>query len=188
MRQSEQLQIVEALLFASPEPLNQSRLNTVFEDDALKLSDLVKKLREKYEKEKHGFEVRKVAGGYQFATRAEFSPWVRRLIQNPSKLKLSAAALESLAIVAYKQPLSRFEIESIRGVDCSGVLKTLLSRQLLKIAGRAEGPGRPLLYGTTREFLEHFGLDRLSDLPRLREITELTAEEEPSAEHARAAE
>ena len=188
MRKSEQLQIVEALLFASPEPLNQSRLKNVFDEDAPKLSDLVKKLREKYEKEKHGFEVRKVAGGYQFATRAEFSPWVKRLIKNPSKLKLSAAALESLAIVAYKQPLSRFEIESIRGVDCSGVLKTLLSRQLLKIAGRAEGPGRPLLYGTTRDFLEHFGLDRLSDLPRLREITELTAAEESSADPERAAE
>jgi len=188
MQKGEQLRIVEALLFASPEPLNQSRVNSVFEDDPPKLSEIVKKLKEKYEKEKHGFEVRKVAGGYQFATRSEFSPWVRRLIQNPSKLKLSAAALESLAIVAYKQPLSRFEIESIRGVDCSGVLKTLLARQLLKIAGRAEGPGRPLLYGTTREFLEHFGLDRISDLPRLREITELTAAEENPAGDARASE
>ncbi len=84
--------------------------------------------------------------------------------------------------------MSRFEIESIRGVDCSGVLKTLLSRQLLKIAGRAEGPGRPLLYGTTREFLEHFGLDRISDLPRLREITELTAADENSDGGVRAPE
>ena len=188
MRQNEQLQILEALLFASPEPLNQTRMNNAFEADPPKLSDLIKKLRDKYEKEKHGFEVRKVAGGYQFATRADFSPWVRRLIQNPSQLKLSGAALESLAIVSYKQPLSRFEIESVRGVDCSGVLKTLLSRQLLKIAGRAEGPGRPLLYGTTREFLEHFGLDRISDLPRLREITELTATEEPNSDHTDASE
>lgn len=188
MQKAEQLRILEALLFASPEPLNQNRINSVFEDDPPKLAELVKKLKEKYEKEKHGFEVRKVAGGYQFSTRSEYSPWVRRLIQNQSQLKLSSAALESLAIVAYKQPLSRFEIESIRGVDCSGVLKTLLSRQLLKIAGRAEGPGRPLLYGTTREFLEHFGLDRISDLPRLREITELTAAEENPAGDVRAAE
>ena len=188
MQKAEQLRILEALLFASPEPLNQSRINSVFEDDPPKLAELVKKLKEKYEKEKHGFEIRKVAGGYQFATCSEYSPWVRRLIQNQSKLKLSAAALESLAIVAYKQPLSRFEIESIRGVDCSGVLKTLLSRQLLKIAGRAEGPGRPLLYGTTREFLKHFGLDRISDLPRLREITELTAADENSDGGVRAPE
>lgn len=174
MTEKEQILVVEALLFASPEPLSQTRVNSVFEEDPPKLIPLIKKLKSKYERENHSIEIRRVAGGFQLTTKATYSPWVRRLIKSPGRLSLSPAALESMAIVAYKQPVTRFEIESIRGVDCSGVLKTLLSRQLVRIRGRAEGPGRPLLYGTTDQFLEHFGLDRLSDLPRLREITQLT--------------
>lgn len=174
MLEKEQILVLEALLFASPEPLNQRKVNTVFEDDPPKLTSLIKKLKSKYEREKHAVEIRRVAGGFQLTTKSAYSPWVRRLIQNPGKFSLSLAALETMAVIAYKQPVTRFEVESIRGVDCSGVLKTILTKNLIRIGGRAEGPGRPLLYRTTDKFLEHFGLDRLSDLPRLREITQLT--------------
>ena len=118
-------------------------------------------------------EIRSVAGGYQLVTRSEYEVWIRRLLNKEGRLKFSSAALDTLAIIAYKQPINRYEIEAIRGVDSSGVLKTLLNRNIIKIKGRDTGPGRPLLYKTTNKFLEHFGLNRLSDMPKLKEVTEL---------------
>ena len=106
-------------------------------------------------------------------SRPEYEHFIRRLLNKSGRLALSSAALDTLAIIAYKQPIGRYEIEAIRGVDSSGVIKTLLNRNLLKIKGRGTGPGRPLLYQTTKNFLEHFGLNRLSDMPKLKEITEL---------------
>jgi len=120
-----------------------------------------------------------VAGGYQIRTKPEHDIYVRRLLNKTGQLHLSQAALETLSIIAYKQPISRSDIEAIRGVDCAGVLKTLLKKTLIKIRGRDEGPGRPLMYATTDEFLQAFGLSRLADLPKLKEVAELL-EEQPA--------
>jgi len=177
MTEKEQLLILEALLFASPESLTQTRMNLVFVDDSPQLTNLVPKLQDKFVMENRPLEIQEVAGGYQITTRAEYETWVRRLLNKSGKLTLSQAALETLAIIAYKQPVNRFEIEAVRGVDCSGVLKTVLDRNLIKIKGRDEGPGRPLLYATTDTFLEYFGLNRISDMPKLKEIIELTKDD-----------
>lgn len=174
MTRKEQLHILEALLFASSEPLNQSRINLVFLEDAPQLINLIPELQDKFSKENRPLEIQEIAGGYQITTRAEYETWVRRLLNKSGKLTLSQAALETLAIIAYKQPVNRFDIEAIRGVDCSGVLKTILERSLIKIKGRDEGPGRPLLYATTDIFLEYFGLNRIADMPKLKEIIDLT--------------
>ena len=174
----EELFIIEALLFASPHPLTQKQINQIFENNPPVLNSVISELRKKYIRENHAFEIQTIAGGYQLNSRPEYDIWIRRLLNKTGKLYLSTAALESLAIIAYKQPVNRFEIESIRGVDCSGVLKTLLNKNLVCIKGRDEGPGRPLLYGTTDDFLEAFGLGKISEMPKLKEIVELTQDEE----------
>ena len=176
--EQEDLFIIEALLFASPHPLTQKHVNQIFENDPPKLNSVIDILRKKYNRENHAFAIQTIAGGYQLNSRPEYDIWIRRLLNKTGKLYLSTAALESLAIIAYKQPVNRFEIESIRGVDCSGVLKTLLNKNLICIKGRDEGPGRPLLYGTTDDFLEAFGLGKISEIPKLKEIVELTENEE----------
>jgi len=173
MNLSEDIQIVEALLFASPEPLTQTRINLIFETDPPKLDEAVKELNRHYEKANRSFKIQGIAGGFQLTTLPEFDIWIKRMLDKSGKLTLSTAALETLAIIAYKQPISRFNVESIRGVDCSGVIKTLLSKGLVRIKGRDEGPGRPLLYATTDKFLENFGVNRISDLPKLKEIADL---------------
>lgn len=173
MQDSEIRKIIEALLFASPEPLTQSKVNGIFNPDTPNLKEVVLKLNEQYVHDDHAFEINKVAGGYQLVSRQEYEHFIRKMLSKSGRLALSSAALDSLAIIAYKQPIGRYEVEAIRGVDSSGVLKTLLNRNLIKIKGRDSGPGRPLLYQTTNKFLEHFGLNRLSDMPKLKEITEL---------------
>ena len=173
MQNSEIRKIIEALLFSSPEPLTQTRVNGVFNPDTPNLKEVVDGLNKQYAQEDHAFEIKQVAGGYQLVSRAEYEHFIRRMLSKSGRLTLSPAALDSLAIIAYKQPIGRYEIEAIRGVDSSGVLKTLLNRNLIKIKGRDTGPGRPLLYQTTNTFLEYFGLNRLSDMPKLKEITEL---------------
>ena len=173
MQSSEYRKIIEALLFASPEPLTQAKLNIVFDQDVPTLKDIVLELNDLYLAEGHAFEIKSIAGGYQLLSRPEYEHFIRRMLNKSGRLTLSSAALDTLAIIAYKQPIGRYEVEAIRGVDSSGVIKTLLNRNLLKIKGRDSGPGRPLLYQTTKEFLEHFGLNRLSDMPKLKEITEL---------------
>jgi segregation and condensation protein B len=137
----------------------------------------VQHLNSIYEQDARSFRIVEIAGGYQFATRAEYSEYVARLSKEKSRRRLSGAALETLAIVAYKQPVSKVDIENIRGVNCDEVLKSLLEKNLVTITGRAEAVGRPLLYGTTTDFLRHFGLHDLTDLPRPREIEELMKEE-----------
>ena len=126
-----------------------------------------------YNNEDHAFEIRQVSGGYQLVSSDVYEPYIRRMLNRAGRISLSSASMDSLSIIAYKQPISRYEIEAIRGVDSSGVLKTLLGKKLIKIKGRDNGPGRPLLYQTTNTFLEYFGINRLSDLPKLKEITEL---------------
>ncbi|MCS5641162.1 MAG: SMC-Scp complex subunit ScpB [Candidatus Marinimicrobia bacterium] len=173
MQDSEIRKIIEALLFASPEPLTQSKVNGIFNPDTPNLKEVVLKLNEQYVHDDHAFEINEVAGGYQLVSRQEYEHFIRKMLSKSGRISLSSAALDSLAIIAYKQPIGRYEVEAIRGVDSSGVLKTLLNRNLIKIKGRDSGPGRPLLYQTTNKFLEHFGLNRLSDMPKLKEITEL---------------
>ena len=172
-------QIIESLLFASPDPLSQSLLNQVFDKPIPFLNEAVKRLNKFYLKNKKPYFIDNIAGGYQLVTKPEFDIWIRRLLGKSNKLILSAAALDTLAIIAYKQPIGRYDIEAIRGVDSSGVIKTLLSRNLIMIKGRGDGPGRPLLYSTTKLFLEKFGLNRLSDMPKLKEVSEII-ESDPS--------
>lgn len=174
MNALEKLQILEALLFAAPEPLTQKRVNLIFQKDAPILDNSIKKLNAHYEKNNRPYIIQKIAGGFQITTLPKYNKWIKRMFDKSGKITLSTASIETLAIVAYKQPINRFNIESIRGVDCSGVIKTLLTKNLIKIKGRDDTPGRPLLYSTTNEFLENFGLNRLSDLPKLKEVAELT--------------
>ena len=130
-----------------------------------------------YEENGRAYRIVEIAGGYQFATRSDYAEYVARLFKEKSRRRLSGASLESLAIIAYKQPVSKNDIENIRGVNCDEVLKSLLEKNLITITGRADSVGRPLLYGTTVDFLRHFGLHSIADLPRAREIDELMKEE-----------
>ena len=169
--------IIEALLFASPEPLTQKKVNIVFENDPPNLEAVSNRLSMQYIEQRKSFEIQNVAGGYQLRTKPDYDTYVRRLLNKTGQLHLSQAALEVLSIVAYKQPISRVDVEAIRGVDCVGVIKTLLKKSLIKIKGRDEAPGRPLMYMTTEAFLQAFGLSRLSELPKLKEISELMEEQ-----------
>ena len=173
VKEKESDKIIESLLFASPDPLSQKLLNQVFDKPFPTLNKTVNRLNKFYLKHEKPYRIDKIAGGYQLVTKPEFEIWIRRLLGKSNKLILSAAALDTLAIIAYKQPIGRYDIEAIRGVDSSGVIKTLLSRNLIVIKGRGEGPGRPLLYSTTKFFLEKFGLNRLSDMPKLKEVSEI---------------
>ena len=179
MRTKEIDQIIEALLFANPSPINQVQLNQVFDNPVPSLRDSIDRLNNFYLKHEKPYSINSLAGGFQLSTNSDYDIWIRRLLKKSNKLTFSSAALDTLAIVAYKQPIGRFDIESIRGVDSSGVLKTLLSRNLIKIKGRGDGPGRPLLYSTTKIFLEQFGLNRLSEMPKLKEVSEII-EADPS--------
>ena len=171
--------ILEALLFVTAEPIPVTRflalLGAVTKQD---VDQALASLAHDYEQEGRGLQLVEVAGGYRIVTKAEFAPWLKRLEKVKSPSKLSRSALESLAIIAYKQPIVRAEVEQIRGVETSGVIRTLLERKLVRIVGRKEEPGRPIMYGTTKFFLEHFGLRDLSQLPPLREFKELGESEQ----------
>ncbi len=173
-------QIVEATLFASQAPLTSAELARADEglSDAV-VEQAIQVLRERYEADEAAFQIYQLGDGYQILTRPEFAPYLERFDSVPRPPHLSAAALESLAIVAYRQPIGRIQIEDVRGVSASSVLRTLLDWELISVVGRGDGLGRPLLYGTTDRFLEHFGLKGLSDLPSPEEFpVELGATEE----------
>ena len=174
MKKKESDQIIEALLFANAMPINQAQLNQVFDSSVPSLKESVKRLNDFYLSNERPYSINSIAGGYQLVTNPDYDIWIRRLLGKSNKLTLSSAALDTLAIIAYKQPIGRYDIEAIRGVDSSGVIKTLLTRNLIMIKGRADGPGRPLLYSTTKRFLDHFGLNRLSDMPKLKEAVSYT--------------
>ncbi len=166
--------ILESVLFVSSEPVSLARFLAVLEDiPKSEVEEGLRSLEQAFEQDSRGIRLAKVAGGYRLVTKQEYAPWIKRLDKTKSPAKLSRSALESLAIIAYKQPLVRAEIEEIRGVETSGVIRTLLERKLVRIVGRKEVPGRPIMYGTTKFFLEHFGLNDLSQLPPLREFKEL---------------
>jgi segregation and condensation protein B len=165
--------IIESLLFVSETPLTINRIQKVLgQDDAKEILEALTVLAAEYEARKGGFLLREVAGGYQIRSRPEYREWIKRLIQ-PTPLRLSKAALETLAIIAYKQPVIRSDIEHIRGVDCGGILRMLLERKLIRVLGRKQIPGRPLIYATTKQFLEIFDLKDLKDLPTPDEIESL---------------
>ncbi len=173
--------IIEALLFISESPLRLDQIKkAVPEADPQNIRKSVLALKDEYEKRAGGFLLVEVAGGYQFRTRPEYKEWIGRLFQ-PSPQRLSPAALETLAIVAYRQPVLRSEIEQIRGVNSGNTLRILLERKLIRVLGRREIPGRPLVYATTQKFLETFDLKSLKDLPTPKEIDgmELTPSASP---------
>lgn len=164
--------IIESLLFVADEPLTIERLKQIITGAESKaLREALDELTVDYETRQGGFYLNPVAGGYQIRTRPQYREWIKRLLQ-PKPQRLSKAALETLAIVAYKQPVIRSDIEQLRGVDCGGVLRVLLERKFIRVLGRKEIPGRPLIYATTKRFLEVFGLQNLKDLPTPREIEE----------------
>ena len=188
--------IVEAVLFASQKPVSFKELAAVFKGAAdgakenplisgfakvkqEEIAEAIRQLESEYLETGRAFEVRESAAGWQLVTRADFAPWLRQLFPENRSARLSAPALETLAIIAYRQPITRADMEAVRGVAVDGVMQTLLDRGLVRIAGRSELPGRPLLYETTQYFMEHFGLKDLDELPNsgeLRRISLPTAE------------
>jgi len=167
---------IESLVFASDKPLAikdmaqtlSAYLNT--EIDKAELESLLESLSERYQSDQYAYEIVKIGGGYQFMTKGAFHPVVAQHLRLESKKRLSRAALETLAIISYKQPVTKSEMESIRGVNCDYGVQKLLDMELVEIVGREEGPGKPLLYGTTDKFMDHFGINDLKDLPQLKEF------------------
>ena len=162
--------VLEAVLFASDEPLTAERLANIAESRVKQIRQHVKSLNEKYQANKNAFRIEQVAGGYQMMTLSPYKHWLKKLLRARSDSKLSPAALETLAIIAYKQPVIRADIEAIRGVTVGEITRGLMYKGLVKIVGRAEVLGRPMLYGTTKKFLEIFGLNTLKDLPKVEEL------------------
>lgn len=183
MDRTEAKRVIEALLFATDAPISLAKLRSLLgEVDNKILRQLMAELKEEYERDEHSFSLIEVAGGYQIYTRPEYAKWVQELFRGKRVAKLTAAALETLAIIAYKQPIIRGDIEAIRGVNVDGVMATLTERSLVAVVGRDERPGRPLLYGTTPEFLRYFGLSSLSDLPKIEELEDYLKEKEAERE------
>ena len=166
--------ILEAVLFVAHDPITVDRLTAVVEGPQKSVVlETLKTLQQEYEQEGRGLRLAEVAGGFLLVTRPEYAPYIKRLNKTKSITKLSRSALETLAIISYKQPIIRAEIEKIRGVETSGVLRTLLDQKLVRIVGRQDVPGRPILYGTSKQFLQRFGLRDLRDLPPLKEFQAL---------------
>lgn len=171
--------ILEAVLFVSPEPVPVARLLSILATvSKTEVTQALTSLTHDLDQAGRGIQLVQIAGGYRLVTKQEYGPWLKRMDKAKAAQKLSRSALESLAIIAYKQPLVRSEIEEIRGVETSGVLRTLCERKLVRIVGRKDVPGRPIMYGTTKFFLEHFGLQDLTQLPPLREFKELGESEQ----------
>ncbi len=185
-------QIIEALIFASDEPLTVKQIQTImgsseytglrFRIKEEEMLETIRSINEEYAQTNRPFRIIHIAGGYQCATQPEFADWLGRMIKEKSKRKLSQSVLESLSVIAYKQPVTKSELEAIRGVNADYAIHKLLERGLITIVGRAATPGRPLLYGTTNDFLKHFGINDLADLPKPREIDEILAEQSSEME------
>ncbi|MCP4645685.1 MAG: SMC-Scp complex subunit ScpB [bacterium] len=171
----ETLLALHALLFASDRPVSAGRLAEALGDaDPDVVATLLLELHDQLEEQNAPYELREIAGGYQFTTRAAFAPFIRRMLQIKKRNRLSKSAIETLAIVAYKQPTTRSEVESIRGVSVSHAFDVLQEKRMIKVSGVAETPGRPKLFRTTDEFLAHFGLKNLKELPSVDELRELS--------------
>lgn len=163
--------VIEAVLFASDEPITAQKLVEIVGTGGVRdIKRHIERLNQKYEQANCAFRVEAIAGGFQMLTLSQYNVWLRKLLRVRSESKLTGAALETLAIVAYKQPILRVDVEAIRGVGCGEMIRQLCEKGLVKIVGRAEELGRPLLYGTTRKFLQVFGLNTLQDLPQVQEL------------------
>jgi len=162
--------VIEAVLFTSDEPLSAERLANIVETSAKQIHHHIQTLNDKYQANNNAFRIEQIASGYQMLTLSPYNYWLKKLLRARSDSKLSPAALETLAIIAYKQPVMRADIEAIRGVAAGEIVRALCYKGLVKIAGRAEVLGRPMLYGTTKKFLEVFGLNSLKDLPKIEEL------------------
>ncbi len=162
--------VVEAVLFASDEPLTPNRLADIVGISVKHIREHINNLNEKYQVNNNAFRIEEIAGGYQLLTLSSYNPWLKKLLRARSDSKLSPASLETLAIIAYKQPVIRADIEAIRGVAVGEIVRSLMYKGMVKIVGRAEVLGRPMLYGTTKKFLEVFGLNTLKDLPKIEEL------------------
>jgi segregation and condensation protein B len=181
--------VIEALIFASPEPISEEKIceiiakgeeNLGLEVDAI--APFVEKLNQRYEENGLAFNIEHVAGGYTFSTKKRFEPWLSIFQHESAYRKLSQSAIETLAIVAYKQPITKPEVDDIRGVDSGYMLRQLLEKVLIEVSGRLDAPGKPLLYRTTKHFLKHFGINSIDELPKPREINEILKDDD-MAEH-----
>jgi segregation and condensation protein B len=162
--------VIEAILFATDEPLTDSRIASIVETSTKQVRQSVEDLNAKYEANHNAFRIEQIAGGYQMLTLNAYNYWLKKMVRARSDTKLSPAALETLAIIAYKQPIIRADIEAVRGVAAGELIRSLMYKGLVKIIGRAEVLGHPMLYGTTKKFLEVFGLNSLKDLPKAEEL------------------
>lgn len=180
--QNNHQQIIEALLFASDSALSSDEIQAVIKDvTPEEIEKIMDSLNEEYQARGRTFAIKKIARGYQMYTLPDFAPWIKALFSHNRREKLSQQSLEVLAIVAYKQPIVKSDVDRIRGVNSDGPIFTLLDRKLITIVGRKPAPGRPLLYGTTQEFLTHFGLKDLNDLPKIEELEMLLKKKEETA-------
>ena len=179
MEREELKSVVENVLLAADQPINASELSKIFLDgtDKDQLQSILDELREEYSS--RNLQIMEVADGYQLCTRHEFNDFIRKYLKLDRSTRLSQPSLDTLSIIAYKQPLTRQEVDDIRGVDSSGVMKTLLEKKVIGPAGRKKVPGRPIMYRTTQKFLEYFGLKDLSDLPTLEDLREEVEGEDP---------
>lgn len=175
--------VVEALLFASDKPLSIEQMRDVLDHlKAEEIRSLLAELKSEYETSCRGISITEVAGGFQMVTPSSFAPFLKKLYKGRSGEKLSKPALETLAIIAYKQPITKLEIESLRSVNVDGVISSLVEKNLIRITGRKKAPGRPFVFGTSKIFLEHFGLNSLDDLPKMDKFSELKPVEEKKDE------
>lgn len=171
METNEKKALIESLLFVSGDPVTLQTLKNIAELPETELKQLLDELISDYREKCGGIHIIEIADGYQMVANPQYVSWIRKMMNTSTPNKLSLPALETLAIIAYNQPIIKAELEQIRGVNADGMIKSLLDKRLIKIMGRKEVPGKPLLYGTTKEFLEYFGLKDLTELPTLKELT-----------------
>ncbi|MCX7661978.1 MAG: SMC-Scp complex subunit ScpB [Candidatus Omnitrophica bacterium] len=175
--------IIEALLFVNEKPLTLEAIKGILEDfNTEKIREILEELKKDYETQNRGIRIQEVAGGFQMVTNPYVSPYLKKFFKKHRIERLSQSALETLSIIAYKQPVTKKEIEILRNVDCSGVIKHLLEKNLIRIVGRRDSMGRPFVYRTPKEFLEYFGLKSLEDLPKLEDFSKLAKGEESDGE------
>ncbi|MEQ9264247.1 MAG: SMC-Scp complex subunit ScpB [Balneolaceae bacterium] len=181
--------VIEALIFSSGEPISGEKIRAIIVENEEQIeineetvSDFVDKLNQRYDENGMSFRIEKLAGGYTFVTQSKYHYWLSVFQHENAYRKLSQSAIESLAIVAYRQPITKPEVDQIRGVDSGYIIRQLMEKALVEVAGRADGPGKPLLYRTTKHFLKHFGLNTVADLPKPREIEEILKDDD-MAEH-----
>ena len=181
MKFDEIKQVVEAVLFAAEEPLSNKEILRVIDEVDIDLKSITKSvevLQSEYDSNKRAFTIRKIANGWQMVTIDAVKPWMRKLYAKRQNQSLTQRALETLSIIAYNQPITKSEIEEIRGVNSDGIVRSLIEKDLITVTGRQKSPGNPMLYGTTKRFLQHFGINSTKDLPNLKEIDELLKTDE----------